>query len=358
MNETQQQAGAAGSGHGWKENPFSLRILPQLFVGYATELADLARAIQNSEKITMLIGPTGAGKTTLLRKLIETTGETHVVLYVTKPPQDPEDFVHIFKEKLKPSLFDRVLSRDRITLYELPSYVNRKLKNRRAVLLIDECHEAPVHVLEWLRTISDQVDSLSVIMAGLPVLETTLEQNLETLLNRVTGHVELTSLSRVEVEELVRKRIEFAGGSGAGPFSSEALDVIYQKTGGFPRNVLKMCDDLIRSGAERGVQTIDAALAENTRMPEISPVSANFIDTLPEKQKEILKTLSASGPLSPAEIAEKLGVEDYKTEDHASRSVNNILRRLMDADCILREKRGKGFVYKLSLKVRTLFATA
>ncbi len=358
MNETPQQAGTTKPGQGWKENPFSLRILPQLFVGYSAELADLVQNIQNSEKITLLIGPTGAGKTTLLRKLIEVMGKNYAILYVTKPPQDPEDFVHIFKTALKPSLLDRLLSRDRITLYELPSYANRKLKDRRAVLLIDECHEAPVHVLEWLRTISDQVDSLSVIMAGLPVLETTLEQNLETLLNRVTGHVELTSLSRVEVEELVCKRIEFAGGSGTGPFSSGALDVIYQKTGGFPRNVLKMCDDLIRSGAEQGVRTIDAALAESTRTPEMPQVSANFIDTLPEKQKEILKMLSGSGPLSPTEIAEKMGMEDYKTEDHASRSVNNILRRLMEADCILREKRGKGFVYKPSPKVRTLFATA
>ncbi len=358
MNETITQTDMAKTSHAWKENPFSLRILPQLFVGYSAELADLVRDIQSSEKITLLIGPTGAGKTTLLRKLVEVAGKNYVVLYVTKPPQDPEDFVHIFKSVLKPSLLDRLLSRDRITLYELPSYANRKLMDRRAVLLIDECHEAPIHVLEWLRTISDQVDNLSVIMAGLPVLETALEQNLETLLNRVTGRVELTSLSRVEVEELVRKRIEFAGGSGTGPFSSGALDVIYHKTGGFPRNVLKMCDDLIRSGAEQGMQTIDAALAETTQTPEMSPVSANFIDTLPEKQKEILKLLSASGLLSPTEIAEKLGLEDYKTEDHASRSVNNILRRLMDADCILREKRGKGFVYKLSPKVRTVTATS
>ncbi|MBI4167823.1 MAG: AAA family ATPase [Candidatus Aenigmarchaeota archaeon] len=340
----------------WKENPFSLKIFPQLFVGYSEELNTLVRSIENNEKVVMLIGPTGAGKTTLLKKLIETATSDYVVLYITKPPQDPIDFVGIFKTVLKPSFFDKLFSRDKITLYDLPSYVVRKLKNRKMVLLVDECHEAPIEVLEWVRTIADQINSLSVVMAGLPTLETMLELKLETLLNRVTVHIELTSLSREEVEELIRKRIEFAGGLGTGPFSREAIDVIYERTGGFPRNVLKMCDDLINQNKGK-TPIIDKVTAESTTPPETAPVNINFIETLPEKQKEILKIL-ITGPLNPTEIAEKIGMEDYKTENHASRSVNNILRRLMDEDCLLREKRGKGFVYKLSPKVRTLLAVS
>lgn len=341
----------------WKENPFSLKILPQLFVGYSEELNNLSRGIENNEKVALLIGPTGAGKTTLLKKLIETATGDYEVLYITKPPQNPEDLVQMFKTVLRPSFIEKLLSRDRITLYELPNYVTRKLGNRKMVLLVDECHEAPIQVLEWMRTISDQINNLSVVMAGLPTLETVLEQKLETLLNRVTVHVELTSLSREEVEELIRKRIEYAGGSGTGPFSREAIDVIYERTGGFPRNVLKMCDDLILESGAKKITVIDKTVAESTQPPETAPVNTNFIETLPEKQKEILKILVV-GPLSPSEIAEKIGIEDYKSEDHASRSVNNILRRLMDEDCILREKRGKGFVYKLSPKVRTLLATS
>lgn len=341
----------------WKENPFSLKIMPELFVGYSSELATLVRNAQNNEKVTLLIGPTGAGKTTLLKKMSETIKDNYLVLYITKPPQNPEDFVQIFKSVLRPSFFDRLLSRDRVTLYELPTYVNKKLKNRKMVLLVDECHEASLPVLEWLRTIADQVNNISVVIAGLSVLETVLEEKLETLLNRVTSRVELTSLSREEVEELVKKRIEFAGGTGTVPFSKEALDIIYQKTGGFPRNVLKMCDDLMREAAEKKIQIIDAGAADAVHPPEISAPSANFIESLPEKQKEILKFLSEQGPLNPSEIAAKIGLEDYKSEDHASRSVNNILRRLMDTDCILREKRGKGFVYKISPKVRTITAT-
>ncbi|MBI3413077.1 MAG: AAA family ATPase [Candidatus Aenigmarchaeota archaeon] len=341
----------------WRENPFSLKILPHLFVGYSEELNTLVQGLENNEKITMLIGPTGAGKTTLLKKLADTVDSGSVVLYVTKPPTRPEDFVGIFKTVLRPSLLERIFSLDRITLYELANYVSRKLRNRKMIMLVDECHEAPIDVLEWLRTISDQVNNLLIVMAGLPTLETTLEQKLETLLNRVTGHVELTSLAREEVEELIRRRIEFAGGAGTGPFSREAIDVIYERTGGFPRNVLKMCDDLVNENRGKTL-VIDKAIAESTQPPETAPVNVNFIETLPEKQKEILKLLSGSGPLSPSEIAEKIGLEDYKTEDHASRSVNNILRRLMEADCILREKRGKGFVYKVSPKVRTLMATS
>src|SRR3989338_3714185 len=145
------QLGVNANKPGWKENPFSLKILPQLFVGYSEELSTLVRSIENNEKVVMLIGPTGAGKTTLLKKLIETATNDYVVLYITKPPQDPAEFTGLFKTTLKPSFFDRLFSRDRITLYDLPSYATRKLKNKKMVMLIDECHEAPVDVLEWIR---------------------------------------------------------------------------------------------------------------------------------------------------------------------------------------------------------------
>jgi len=321
-------------------------------------MASLMRNAQNHEKVMLLIGPTGAGKTTLLKRFTEIMDQTHVVVYITKPPQNPEEFVHIFKSVLKPSFLDRLLSRDKITLYELPDYSNKKLKGRQMILLVDECHEAAIPVLEWLRTLSDQVDNISIIMAGLPTLEGILEQKLETLMNRVTSKTTLTSLSREETEDLIRKRITFAGGTGTGPFSPQVLDVIFHRTGGFPRNVLKMCDELVIEAATKQSQVIDENILEGVKTPQITTSSANFVDTLPEKQKEILKIISEAGPLNPNDLASRIGVEEYKTEDHASRSVNNILRRLMEIDCIVRERRGKGFVYKLSPKVRTIMATS
>ena len=55
----------------WSENPFILNILPDLFVGYKNESADLMRLVKEHHKLIALAGPTGSGKTTLLKWLSE-----------------------------------------------------------------------------------------------------------------------------------------------------------------------------------------------------------------------------------------------------------------------------------------------
>lgn len=339
---------------GWSENPFSLRILPQLFVGYADQTQQLGYCIANRSKVVLLLGPTGAGKTTTLRWLETRTDKSNIFYYLTKLPDRPEDLGEAIKEIFKPGISDILASifGVKVTLLNLPKYVNKKLGKKHLFLLVDECHESDTKVLEWLRTTVDQVDNMSVILAGLPVFEERLKQGLETLLNRVTQKIELIALSKPEMEEMIRKRIVFAGGNEI-PFSREVIDVVYQKTGGFPRAVLKFCDQIVAEAQKKNIAYIDEALVNEVQAPPPTAMSLNFIDTLPEKQKEIIKMLSKSD-LTPGQITENLPKEDYQDEENAVRSVNNILRRLMEENFIIREKRGKSFVYKLSPKIRTL----
>ncbi len=353
MNQNEQT-----SGFGWSENPFSLRILPQLFVGYADQTQQLGYCIANRSKVVLLLGPTGAGKTTTLKWLEARTDENNIFYYLTKLPDKPEDLAEAVKGIFKPSIYD-VLANFfgvKVTLLNLPKYVNKKLGKRHLFLLVDECHESDTKVLEWLRTMVDQIDNMSVIMAGLPTFEARLKQDLETLLNRVTQKIELVALSKLEMEEMIRKRVVFAGGKEI-PFSREAIEAIYQKTGGFPRAVLKFCDQIIEDAQRKNITFIDEALVSEIQAPSAAAMSMNFIDTLPEKQKEIIGMLSKND-FTPGQLIEHMSKEDYQDEENAVRSVNNILRRLMIENYIIREKRGKSFVYKLSPKIRTLLISS
>jgi type II secretory pathway predicted ATPase ExeA len=353
--------------YGWKEDPFTLKIDPKLFTGYEEQVKAALTHVENRHKIALVTGSTGAGKTHML-KWLENSLDKCAVLYVSKPPATPEGFIDIFTELFGLGFMDRIFNR-RPTLYGLPKYINAHLRGAHLVFLLDEAHETNRDVLEWLRVLLDQIDSVSLIMAGLPNLEPKVRDELQTLDQRITTRITLTALDRQNTRMLIKKRIESAGGMDIKPFTDSAVDVIYNRTGGFPREVLKMCDRLVHDAVEKNLETIEAANIEEYREvpqskvrveePTVTfspkPPSEEKIANLPFKQRQILESLEKADWLTPTAIVDKVGIEGYATRQHAVRSINNILHRLMLDGFVQRESRGKAFMYALTPKVRTLF---
>lgn len=351
----------------WSGDPFILRIDPKLFTGYAEQVEALKKHIESKHKIALVSGPTGSGKTTML-KWFESDIHTAHKLYISKPPKDPEEFIEIFTSIFKLSLFDKIFKKPP-SLYTLPAFINKKLKNNHLIFLLDEAHETSKDVLEWLRVIIDQIDSVSLVLAGMPVLEQKIKGELETFDQRITSRVTLNALNREETGNLIRKRIESVGGSGTAPFSETSIDVIYRKTGGFPRETLKLCDKILLKAIENDLDTIEAANVETYRefrdeTPFVEeqtvtftpkPPSEQQFQNLPYKQRKILEALSNQDWLTPRGVVENLESSSYKSTGHAIRSINNILHRLMHDGYVQREARGKAFMYALTPKIRTLF---
>lgn len=350
----------------WKENPFVLKIDPKLFVGYEEQVKAALKHIENKHKIALITGNTGSGKTTFL-KWIEKNYDASK-LYVSKPPENPEDFVDLFIDIFGLSFFEKLMRR-KPSLYNLTNYINKKLKGNHLVFLVDEAHETNKNVLEWLRVLTDQIDNVSLIIAGMPVLEGKIKSELETLDQRVTTRISLNSLGRVDTKQLIQKRIENVGGKGIEPFTDAALEKIYERTGGFPREVLKLCDRLVNTALEKDLDSIDAKVIEDHKeieLPKVrvdepvvtfmpKPPSEEQIRNLPYKQRTILEILSKKDWLTPTAIVEELDMKSYKSKGHAIRSINNILKRLMLDGYVQRESRGKAFMYALTPKVRTMF---
>lgn len=341
----------------WHSNPFSFMILPNLFVGYSKERDLITNSISNADKFTLLLGPTGSGKTTLLRHLIPRFAD-HYVIFLPKPPKNPEDWVGIFSCFTKKGLLSSLLKRgDKPDLYNLSEKINSCLKEKRCILFVDEGHEATQESLEWLRTITDQVNNMTVVLAGLPIFENVLKETLETFLRRITLRVDLGCLSMMETREFIKKRIESVGGEDIKPFTSPIIEHIHEQTGGFPREVLKLCNELAQKALEKGITTIDSGFLEETDM---SPrVSVDTLETLPQKQKLIVDTLMKEGELTPTELVAKLqATGEYKDQDNAIRSVNNLVRRLMSDGFLERKRFGKAYRYKISPRYQTLLVNA
>ena len=342
----------------WESNPFTFRILPELFVGYEKETERITEGFSNGDKFSLLMGPTGSGKTTLLKSLECRFPEYKHVLYLPKPPKDPEDWIMVFDRLVRPGLLKSLLSRrDETNIYNLSEKVNRKLGSDRFLLFVDECHEASIDSLEWLRTLVDQIDNLSVLLAGLPVFDNTLKGSLETFSRRINTRTELGNLTKAETRELVKKRVESVGGDDIRPFTSRTIEHIYERTGGFPREVIRLCNELANNALKSNISTIDADFLKDVEAP-VARVSMETVESLPERQKLIIDVMAGGGEFTPSDIVSSMGGEVYKNRDNAIRSVNNLLRRLMKDGFVERKRVGKTYKYVISGKFKTLMVEA
>ena len=343
----------------WSSNPFILSISPELMVGYSEQTSSLLSHVHNLHKFALLVGPTGSGKTTLLMWLRAQlmAYKNFLPYYVSKPPRSPKNLILLFKSILGYGILDKIRYKN-LTPFNLSKFIHRKLKSKHFVLLIDEAHESSITNLEWIRTIVDSTPNLSVIFASLPIFEDNLTTKLPTLSMRINTRVYLNSLSKPETESLIMKRIENVGGDGFKPFTSESVERIFGITGGFPREIIKSCDKLIKNAAEKNISIINKTFVDQVlkTLEKSKPIELKVI--LSRKQKNILKILNKTPNLTPSEIVDHLELDSYKDRNNAIRSVNNILRRLLKDEFLHRKKLGNSYVYLLSGKGKTIFTEA
>ncbi|MBN1896850.1 MAG: AAA family ATPase [Candidatus Aenigmarchaeota archaeon] len=346
---------------GWEGNPFVFKILPDLFVGYESEMRSLIENLSNGCKFSLILGPTGSGKTTMMKNVINKIQGYGRVFYVPKPPNDPEGWKKIFTEIVKPGFFRRLFMRseiNNITIYEVGDWINKRSKGNRLLLLVDECHESTRESLEWLRTLTDQIDNLSLVMGGLPVFEKRLMEELETFRRRIENRVELTNLTSAETRELIKRRIEWVGGEDVKPFTSSSVRYIYDRTSGFPREVLRVSNDLVKDAIGKNISSIDTDFLKDIVSEKPSRETMQSVDELPYRQRSILEILSKGDGMTPTQVVKQMDPKEYNDAGNAIRSVNNILRRLMKDKMVIRERKGKAFKYRINPKFQTMFIEA
>ncbi len=336
---------------GWEKNPFTLEIYPDLFVGHEEKVSLLYRHINEGHKHMLITGPTGSGKTTLLRLL----SKKYNVLYFPKPPLNEEELVSVFRTTLlKPSFFQRIAGDAELTLYNLADRFNCRYSGSPVLLLIDEVHETNVHVLEWLRALVDQIEGVTVILAGLPKFKTENLKQLESLSQRIVLHVELGPLTKDDVFTLIKKRISKVHGQGIDPFTLDTIEEICTRSGGFPREVLKLCDSLVHRAVERKLTIIDKSYFKQE--PPSRRTTESYKDVQLTKKQEDIINLLLNESLTPAQITNKLNTKEYKSDAHALRAINNILMRLLDSNLVTRERHGKTYFYHPTPKFKIIKA--
>ena len=242
--------------YGLRERPFDLTPNPRflLLTGKHREaLSNLQYGIASRRGLTLLIGEAGTGKTTLLRATIQQfEKDGALIAYLNNPTLSRTEFCEFLVSAfgLEPGAAS---SKTRLL-----SDLGRKLEQRAAAglvtgLALDEAQALPDELLEEVRLLANIETAteklLPIILAGQPELGDRLAQtSLRQLKQRVALRCHLGALDPREVAEYIAGRIRIAGGNSVLVFTRQAVDAIYEGSGGIPRLVSVICDNALISG--------------------------------------------------------------------------------------------------------------
>jgi len=261
--------------YGLSEKPFSKTPDPRFLYmssGHREALARLEYAVEESEH-ALLTGDIGCGKTLLSRALMDRMGSRYHFLFVFNPRLSAFELLRVIAAGLGiapgHTAKDLLLGEITSALYTL--HADGKIP----VVVIDEAQLIPDRELfEEIRLLTnfqlDQRNLLSVIIMGQPELREMLSLPVyEPFRQRISLYFHLLPLSLEETLEYLDARVVAAGGE-PGLFSPDAVQRIYEVTGGVPRKINAVATNALLIGFGKDSSWVDSAIVEEAALEMFS----------------------------------------------------------------------------------------
>jgi general secretion pathway protein A len=242
--------------YGFRERPFDLTPNPRflLLTGKHREaLSNLQYGLTSRRGLTLLVGEAGTGKTTLIRAVIQDyKKQGAIIAYLNNPTLSRSEFYEFLTGAF--GFGAKTVTSKTALLGELGAVLERRrASDLMTSLVIDEAQALPDELLEEVRllanieTATDKL--LPIVLAGQPELADRLNQiSLRQLKQRVALRCELAALDAKETAEYIAGRIRVAGGNSVMVFTRQAVDTIFERSGGIPRLISVICDNALISG--------------------------------------------------------------------------------------------------------------
>ncbi len=243
---------------GWRRNPFTLDIHPELFTGFKDEVKLILEKLASQSGHILITAPLGSGKTTILRWLLNQLVIDSFAIYVPRPPQEFSQLIKLIVEKMGVPQKEAA----NYDIYHLQAL--RQRVGKPLIILMDEAHEFTLEIEKPLRTLGD-LDDVKLVMAGLPETGEKFQKEIRPLFERLVLNISLKPFDYRTFKDLIKARIEHFGGEGVAPFQEDALKIIYEISGGVPRRVIKACDWAVTRAIETGSDSISPSLLEDLR---------------------------------------------------------------------------------------------
>lgn len=226
--------------YGWRNNPFSIRVNPSIFVGLGDARKKLASYVEGGN-IVLIVGGRGVGKTSLL-KWLENRLKKHTCFYLNA--EEIKDGFNI----------EELLKDNKSFLRKYP---------KRAVLLVDESQRIGELFRVEAQSLWEKgiIKSLVLVHDGLANDSNGFENFSVNLKNRIGNRIlNLKKLSKEDAYDLIRIRC-----GRNNPFDELAMDSIIKKSDGNPRRILENCENVcIESDKEKiSKYEVEKILKEN-----------------------------------------------------------------------------------------------
>ena len=255
-------------GYGVVENPFGVtpntRFLYQSGT-HAEARSSLIIGIEYGVGFQALIAPPGMGKTTILFNVLERFRDVARTALLFQVQGGSCDFLRYLLSELGSESHDSNLA-------SLQGAVNRLLKQehlagRPTIIIVDEAQSLDSSVLETLRMLSNFETTtrklVHIVLAGQPGLaERLAAPELAQLYQRISILTTLTPFGLEDTRDYIDHRLKIAGYLGPQLFTSSALNLIWEHSGGIPRQINKLCFNALLLATVGGQKQIDSAILE------------------------------------------------------------------------------------------------
>lgn len=254
------------------ENPFGETPDPDFYFGsvqHNQALSELSQALNQGKCFSILTGEVGTGKTLLSRILLTSVSEESNTALILYPKFTEKELLETICEEFEvpemsgePTLKEYV---DHLNAYLLKSAEEGK----RSVLIIDEAQAMGAEALETIRLLTNletkREKLLQIILVAQPELLGMLErEELRQLTQRVGVHAVLDGIRGVELEKYIRSRLEQAGAGNFVRFEPKAVKVIEELSGGIPRRINQICEELLTVAERKKIRLISKSFVIET----------------------------------------------------------------------------------------------
>ncbi len=228
-------------------------------------LRRLLYVIGDRKGVAMLTGEVGCGKTTVTKALQGVLdGERFRVATIANPALEPADFLKAILLKLGGTAENGSKT---ILLEKIHGILQQNAEQGvETVLIVDEAHvigqQATLDELRMLLNFQHAEQFLiTIILLGQPPLLRNISE-LQPLKERISIKFNLEPLDWANTLRYVVYRLRSAGAS-RGIFTRQAVDRLFEYSGGIPLRINNLCDRALLVGLMQNARVVDSRMIED-----------------------------------------------------------------------------------------------
>ena len=250
---------------GLKEEPFNLAPDPKFFYlaeGHKEALARLQFAMDMRKGLVVLTGEVGSGKSTIIKSFMGNLKHDQNVALIVNPRIIGSKLIQNVCREFGIELDFNQMSKSDILnlLYEF--ILKKTFYRQNFSVIIDDAHELTPEQLDeillFTKIETNTQQLLQVFLVGLPELMEKLKApQFLPIFQRIQIQYFLKPFSYSDTQNYIYYRLSKAGLSQSDLFKADAVQRIYQLSGGFPRTITIIASNALLYGYLNGLKKID-----------------------------------------------------------------------------------------------------